>query len=211
MKGLAISCHVSCCPLHPEFFCSTRALLFPPQALENPPAEDRGEMIGEMCSSMALAFACRSYLSESNKIKQTNHAIRCDLMIWYDRRFDPMPKVKFTIHYHNLDVIVVIVTLSHALVFCHGVGSHSNPGWTTPVLAKSLKTKASPTRTKNMSWHFCQNHTVQVSNVASCHIFFSLFLPVPVKQAMKPAGESPHSWRDTGSWTSFRSQSWEFD
>ena len=68
------SCHLLpcqlcciCCPLHPEFFCSTRALLFP-QALENPPAEDRGEMIGEMCSSMALAFACRSYLSKSNKI-----------------------------------------------------------------------------------------------------------------------------------------------
>ena len=119
-----------------EFFCSTRALLFPPQALENPPAEDRGEMIGEMCSSMALAFACRSYLSESDTIKQI---MQSHVISWSDMIVGSILCPK-SIHY------------SHALVFCHGVGSHSNPGWTTPVLAKSLKTKASPIRTKNMSW-----------------------------------------------------------
>ena len=150
--------------------CSTRVLLLPPEA-------QNLQRIEEKWSARCAAPWLWRSPDMSVRIKQTEkkginndqyisrqfktYIMQSDVISWsymiVGSILCPKSDSQFTTIAHSLDVIVVIVSLSHALVFCHGVGSHSNPGWTTPVLAKSLTTKASPKRT---NLHFCQNHTV---------------------------------------------------
>ena len=102
--------------------------------------------------------------------------------------------------YHNLDVTVVIVSLSHALVFVTVLGLIlSFKRWLNNTSAcQSLKAKAFPKRDKGSVLTLLPKSYI-------CFIHFEcgfpsymfFFLPVPVKQAMKPTGESPQSRRDT--------------